>query len=63
MENQRRFDLLLAAMPEKVLDQIMDAVENCCSSSMEPSIMFQYIFLQHLLPVTLRTLLGELEPR
>ncbi len=28
MENQRRFDLLLAAMPEKVLDQIMDVIEN-----------------------------------
>jgi hypothetical protein len=24
----RRFDLLLAAMPEKILDQVMDVVDN-----------------------------------
>jgi hypothetical protein len=34
-----------------------------CSTGMEQSIKFQYMFLQHLLLVTLRTLLGELEPR
>ncbi len=97
VSQQRRFDLLLAAMPEKIL--VMDIVENMpddypydtlkarlldthtlpdqeksqplggrkpsqmlanmlahCPFGMEQSVMFQYMFLQHLL-VTLRTLL------
>ncbi len=28
ISQRRRFDLLLAAMPEKILDQVMDMVDN-----------------------------------
>jgi hypothetical protein len=92
MENQRRFDLLLAAMPEKILDfggelkalllethtlsnqEKMDvlfqiqavgwpkAITDVAHHDGLLSIKFQYMFLQHLLPAILRTLLGEQEP-
>jgi hypothetical protein len=107
---RRRFDLLLATLPEKIRDQVMEVVDNVpedfpydtlksrlletrtlsdhekleilyksepmggqkpsqmlasmlayCPAGMEQTIMFQFLFLQRL-PVTLRTLLGELEP-
>jgi hypothetical protein len=110
ISQQWQLNLLLAAIPEKILDQIKDVVDKVpkdfpydlfnahfleaqtlsdqekmdvlfksvplggqkpsqmlanmlayCPSHMEPSIMFQYLFLQRLL-VTLQTLLGKQEP-